>query len=467
MSVREYAIPELPGVASSLFSDCYVVAITPATGNTQWAAEAVWRIARAAAATGRSTALIDLNLENPSLHTLAKHPRDTGIVDAFLFGASLQHVASPDEDPNLHFIGVGTPPTEVEDVWASSRWQRLSRGFGQEEALLLLFLPPEALEALSLAPDLIIAVTPSGFGPRGPRSPHIRSAIDRGVPLAVVSEPPEPALGNQTPNSEEGIHRVRHSTVTAVRAPRLKRKGIWPVVGVAVAAVVTASFLLISRREASLSPFNPASDAGDPPVISRSDSTPQGAETVTASDEPASPAPEEAAGLPAAPTPSPPADTLGYSIQVAAWSQLSRALAHFTELTQAGVSTTISAVSRGSDGVWFRVIAGAVADRSAAETLLQRLRSDGTIDETGGFLVNTPFAFLLETHPDARSGEQALRGLRESGIPAYIVSMSDGSVQVLVGAFESHDQAEMADSAFPEAGRDLSRVLVTRVGIAR
>ena len=121
MNVSAVASPELHGIAKDLFSDHCVVAITPVAGDSEWIDIIAWTIARAAASTGRRTALIDLSLDDPRLHKQAAHAKDTGIVDAFLFGASLQHVASKEEDANLHFIGVGTPPLEPEEVWASDR----------------------------------------------------------------------------------------------------------------------------------------------------------------------------------------------------------------------------------------------------------------------------------------------------------------------------------------------------------
>ena len=116
MKVQEFALPDFSGSAASLFADRWVIAITSLAEDSDWATAAAWSVARAAAETGRRTALIDLCLDEPKLHTQATRPLDTGIVDAFLFGASLQHVASQDENPNLHFIGVGTPTAEADEV---------------------------------------------------------------------------------------------------------------------------------------------------------------------------------------------------------------------------------------------------------------------------------------------------------------------------------------------------------------
>ena len=431
MRVQEYSLPELPVIAESLFSNRSIVALTPAAGNSEWTIEAAWSIARAAAATGRRTALIDLHLDDPSLYTKTTNALDTGIVDAFLFGASLQHVASPDEDPNLHFIGVGTPIPETDEVLTSNRWQRLSRGFQKEEAVLVLFVPSEELGKLSLEPELIIALSHDGLGIMGPRSPYLRSALDRGLPLVVIRNSPEENPVGETSKSGRKDSR-QHD----------RRKLLLPTLGVVTTVLVAASVMLLSRGETTQPPPVAESDTAEAPLLSQEDSL-------------------------IVPPPSGPVDTLAYSIQVAAWSRLSQAFEHFTELTAAGVPATISAVARDSTRVWYRVFAGAVADQASASALRSTLRAQGSIGSVRGVLTNTPLAYLLAMHPDALSGQRAVAGLRETGIPAYIVSMPDGSVQVLVGAYESPEQAEQADSVLPESGRGLSRVLVTRVGIAR
>ncbi len=429
MKVQEFALPDVSGTAASLFADRWVIVITPLAEDSDWATAAAWSVARAAAETGRRTALIDLCLDEPKLHSQATRPLDTGIVDAFLFGASLQHVASQDENPNLHFIGVGTPTAEADAVLEHKRWERLSRGFRKEEALLFLFLPTSGLESLSLSPDLIIALAPNGFGPGDPRDPFLRSALDRGFPMVVVTDVDASDDGNET------------AAVGGLGSTNFERsKVVLPLLGVALAVVILVAVSLILGRDTA--PL----DAGG-----------EDADTSTRDEQ----------TLPTVPIPSGPVDTLAYSIQVAAWARLDNAFEHFDELFDAGIPATISAVARDSASVWYRVFVGAVPNRAAAEELRERLRSQAIIGSVRGVLAVTPHAFLLSTHPDSVSGRREVEGLRESGIPAYIVSMPDGSVQVLFGAFQSPEQAELADSVLAGNGGSLSKVLVTRVGIAR
>ncbi len=471
MNILEVATPDLLRIAKELFSDRCVVAITPAAGDSRWVEKTAWNIARAAASTGRRTALIDLDLDDPRLHSQAREPKDTGIVDAFLFGASLQHVASQEETPNLHFIGVGTPPGEPEEVWANDRWQRLFRGFKKEEAILLLFLPPAALECVALAPDLILAVAPRGFDATGPDAPQLRSAIDRGVPMAVVTDGPEPAPTNQSADPDDRVAQSEQPVEATDRRSGLPRKVVLSVFGVVVAATIAVLVLLQSNRGTVPDTPEPMPEAPLPAGFE--DSTPQTAEPLVEAD--AVPQAhtdsvvdtQEAEELTDRSTTAPEIDSLRYSIQVAAWGQLSQARDHVAQFFSAGVAATITAVPRDSSRLWYRVFVGATTDYGAASDLRQSLRVDGLIGSTRGVLLETPLALLLETHPDTLSGREAARGLRESGIPAYIVSMPDGTAQVLLGAFESPDQADLIISVLPEAGRNLSRTLVSRVGIAR
>ncbi len=541
MTPREIRIPDLPRIARSLFTSHCIVAITPAAGDYEWAADAAWKMARAATTTGRRTALVDLNLENPILHNQAAKPLDTGIVDAFVFGASLQHVASHEENPNFHFIGVGSAPADPIEVWSSARWLRLAKGFEKEEAILLLYIPPAALEHLPFTPDLLIAASPRGFGPDGPKSHDVRAIVERGVPFVVLREGPEhaPVPQDQAVGISGGPPEPASSSPRRGASPL--RRILLPVIGVLVTVMVTASILLLSRGEGyqsesrrtsppdaldtspesrtpvappledSIAPSPEGGRAGpvsqdalsrvdstatdsaavmeaDVPPHAASDSvqldetetplqdsltphheTPMVADssTLTEAGEPAvqdvaeSPGPQDAPTTPENP------DSLFYSVQVAAWPSLSQAVDHIGRFFRAGLPATIAAVPRDTERVWYRVLVGAVSDASAADSLRRRLRNAGLVGRTRVILAKTPYAFLLATHQDMDSARAATTGLRESGIPAYIVSMPNGSARVLVGAFDSPNQAELVDSVLPLGGRDLSRILVSRVGIAR
>src|SRR5260221_7453653 len=65
---------EIPG----LMANAAVVALVPATELRGWAAEMAWRIARAAAAGGRRTVLVDCMVDSPTLHGAEEGPHQEG-----------------------------------------------------------------------------------------------------------------------------------------------------------------------------------------------------------------------------------------------------------------------------------------------------------------------------------------------------------------------------------------------------
>ncbi len=101
----------------------------------------------------------------------------------------------------------------------------------------------------------------------------------------------------------------------------------------------------------------------------------------------------------------------------------------------------------------------------AAERALARLWSQGLVERPNGTILRTPHAIRLGSYPDIPTAQAARRGLRDRGAAAYIVEASDGSVRLFVGAFETPEQARLADSIL--AAADLQGTVVSRTGIAR
>jgi hypothetical protein len=135
---------------------------------------------------------VDLSLDDPVLHTGVQDPPETGIVDAFLFGASLEHVSNQQDVPGLHFIGVGTPPSDSAKVWGSPRWERLVRGFASEGAVLLLYVPASGLGHLAVTPDLIVVLSPRNEPARDRETKVRQLASERGIPAVRIVPGPTP-----------------------------------------------------------------------------------------------------------------------------------------------------------------------------------------------------------------------------------------------------------------------------------
>jgi HlyD family secretion protein len=158
------------------------------------------------------------------------------------------------------------------------------------------------------------------------------------------------------------------------------------------------------------------------------------------------------------------ADSLFYSVQVAALGGLSSALEYAAQF-EATWPSTVSAVRRGEGRILYRVMVGALPNADIAADLRQQLRTEGLLQGTEGIVVRTPHALQLGQRPDPTSAAQAVRSLRASGIPAYMLDQPDGSALLLTGAFETPDQAQLTDSVLPVSGA--ARTVVTRYGVAR
>lgn len=120
-----------------------VLAATPFARQDSWASRAAVLMAREWAGEGLRIFLMDLGLEVPSLHEVLGLANEEGVSDAFLFGASIQHIAKPALDNAVFFASAGAPPGDPEEVLGHPRWNDLAGGFSEAEATLLLFLPTE------------------------------------------------------------------------------------------------------------------------------------------------------------------------------------------------------------------------------------------------------------------------------------------------------------------------------------
>ena len=236
-----------------------VIVLTPATLNVEWAVDATWDLARAVASASRPVTLIDLSLDQPVLDRDTAAPASEGIVDAFLYGVSLSHVARAQDAPGLHFIPAGTPPGDSSEVLASPRWPRLSRGFVAQGALMLLYAPPASLGALSLDPDALIVLSPNGYDPEGGGFPKIADRIDSGIPLmAVVTGASEPVPPSPTPGlARPSVSAFRPRSVAARAFP------VKPTV-IALAAMALAAIGVVLARRGSGPPAPARSDTVRP-----------------------------------------------------------------------------------------------------------------------------------------------------------------------------------------------------------
>ena len=422
MTPREIPRAELHGALPNLLHEVSTVVITPISDDLPWAVEAAWDIARAATRSDRRVALVDLSLQRPALASCTSGPQREGIVDAFLFGASMNHVAEEQDLPGLYFIPVGTPPPHPDQVWHNDRWQRLARGFSSQGAILLLYTPRAALERLPITPQLVMVLADR-------RDPGSRESVD-GVSETVfvvpderhpVAEPEPVAPQRRTGRPRRDKHPPR---VPFAAAAALVFGGL----------AVFAAFRLVL--------------AGPGEALHMSRPTPRGVTTTAA----------VARGGPAS-------DSLYYSVQVASFTSSAQALEAAARYDALNLTPTVSPVRLGGRGLWYRLIVGAYTDPLAAETALHTIWDKRLLTRASGTILRTPQALDVGGHPTVAAARARLPALRERGVAGYIVEAPDGEFRILVGAFESPEQAGTADSILAAAG--LSSLLVTRTGIVR
>ncbi len=419
MTVRPLPRSRLDALVPSLVTGQALVALVPATGDLKWAAGAAWDVARAAALADRRIALVDLWLEHPTLHETVGLTPTEGIVDAFEYDVSLTKAAH--EVDRVFFIAAGTVTARAGDLFANPRWKKLHGGFRVEDALLLLYLSAGALARLSAVPDGMIVLSPDGYEPESSIGQGITAVMERGVPLlGVVRERWTPEADPRSVASPPG--RVS----AAVRRPshRLARPAL---VAATLAVGAAGGWGLLAR----------------------------GAEHRRAPTPlPASPAPVRARPVAAAPARH--VDSLPWTVQLAAYARLDKALALADRLAADGVTPFVTPIALDDPGggstVWYRVLAGAFPTRDAAVGARSGMWKHGLAARGQGDVLRAPYSFSLgDRAPPADR-------LRARGIPA--VSWGTGS-RLLAGAFETPEQGSLLEARLKRAG--VQATLVTRI----
>jgi len=402
---RQLPLSRLGHLIPPLVESQALVALVPTTADLVWAAKAAWDIARIAARGGRRVALVDLGIEEPSLHqTVGLTPSD-GIVDAFEYGVSLAKAAH--EVDGVFFIAAGSYTASAGDLYAHARWRKLQAGFRSEGALLLLFLSATGLSKLSAVADGAIVLAPEGLDPASAVGVELAAVAERGTPLLGVARDRWMPTPGPTP------------TFTELPEPGRRRRG---------ARAAVATLVLVGVAVGGWALFASAGNSVPPPVP-------------TPTSTPVAPIVR--------------ADTLAWTIQLAAYGTAAKALAHADQLAdETGIAALVTPVRQNRAGtIWYRVLAGSYATRDQAAAARDALWRRGTMARGIGDLLRAPYSLAPET-------DTSLAALRHRGLPAI-----RWRNRVLIGAFETPEQA-----AFTEAKLTRARVratLLPRVGTAQ
>jgi len=433
VSGRALPRSRLDVLVPSLLTGQALVSLVPATGDHAWAAGAAWDVARAAAKDGRRVALVDLWLEHPTLHEVVGLSPTEGIVDAFEYDVSLTKAAH--EIDRVFFIAAGTVTTHAGDLFANPRWRKLHGGFRSEGALLLLYLSAGALARLSSVPDGLIVLSPDGYEPESSIGQGITAAMERGIPLlGVVRERWTPLATPAPPSDPRAVApppgRISATMRPAIRPGASHRRARRVVIAVTLAAGTAGGWALLARGAEQR--------AASPP---------------TAAHPAAARAPASHPAPPA--TPPPRVDSLAWTVQLAAYARLDRALALADRLAADGITPFVTPVTLGprrGGSVWYRVLAGGYRTRDSAVAVRAAIWSHRLAQRGQGDVLRAPYSYAV-------SGTTAADDLRARGIPALA---RDGDGRLLVGAFETPEQAGVLEARLKRAG--VRATLVTRMG---
>ena len=402
-------------------------------------ARAALGLARALART-HQVALADLLGDSTTLAGLVDDPSAPGIADSFVHGVSLNRVARPVRgEGRLFILPSGGFEASAPDVLASTRWDRLARGFKQVHAQLIVVAHAGEPEAEGLArrlggaiavgtdvvlgPDVHTIATLLPVMPSVPPSARVlpstweagpltavegRTAEFAGVSLAAGREAAGSAEGFET-----GVSRRRALFEAPPRSRLLLALGVLALVGGAGIAMARERW----RGASSVEPSEMRA-AATPVDIVLIDTV--GLEISNPSDS---------------------ARAAAFSVEVLATNTLEGALAVLRDSLPAG--TAAPALLGPSRSRWYRVVAGAYATRREADSLLADLVRRKRATEGAARVILAPLAFRLERGLSSDTTPLALARWRRNGIPAYVLVQDDGKMTIFAGAFERLDQAAL------------------------
>ena len=147
---------------------------------------------------------------------------------------------------------------------------------------------------------------------------------------------------------------------------------------------------------------------------------------------------------------------LPYSVLVGSYVNMTDAAERRDELIDAGELAFVAPTVIAGRGRYYRVFAGAVADREEAGALMRRLVESGNKERDRTWDMRpVRLAFALGTFGSEEEAAAARDRLHQSGLPAYVLSVEAGGAvrfQLYSGAFESEAAAVALDSILQEAG---------------
>ena len=433
-----------------------VVVLLVGDADRRWASQTAFELSAAWARGGRRIVLADMHFENPLLHESAGDDSLEGMVDIFLYGASVARSAHPGPGRGFHLIAAGTYTPDLEAIYHHPRWAKLVAGFRDAEAALVLFAPIEGTDLQALTPwvsealvlgtvrdaELTSMLAEAGI----PIRAHIIGA-DTG-PVARPAPPPTVLLPGPEPPVRRELSPEMHLPPPPMRPAPRSRPMIFALLLLGGIVLLAAIGYTIGRLRPDLVPWLGGMAGSD------SAATPLATQSVVS----------------AGPTPA--GQTLPYSIQVIAFPALPPAMQRLEvdreRVTQAPVFISPEEI----DGiVFYKILAGALPDTMSARALREELVAGGVVNEddavgSWALIQNAPLSFQLDDYPAEAPARAAVDSLVTRNVPAYAVRVpySDGSErwQLYAGAYADLESASAMRTLLASAG--LTPPLVFRSG---
>ena len=439
----------------------------------------------------RRVALGDLFAESPPIQDLVHSDDPHGIVDSFLYGVSLTKIARPVPDAGqLYVMPSGTEPPTYDEILPNPRWHRLAAGFREMNSLLILAIPTSAphLETLVAAMDGIVFVGDAAAADvpvsrvigavREPREESQRDDVHvagekHEAPRRHAPTPSFAARGLDAQGMPAGALRKLLRSLTQKLTRKLTRNQMAAVGGVALTLIAAGIALWLAYRPLAGNASGPIlkrepdctklAAAGTP--CTPTTPTPTVAITPAAARSDSSSDTSKAAAIA---TPSPtvltvanPADSTvaaAFAVQLmAANTQAGAILKLQNDGKKLPAATFAPAIIQGVR--WFKVVSGAFATYAGADSLLALLKQRNLL--RSGNVVRLPFAYRIDSGVPVKAVPAMVAAYGDRGQPVYALQQVDGTAWLLVGAYESPEQALLYRESLPSGTQP---VLVYRKG---
>ncbi len=397
-----------------------------------WATGAAAAIARAFSDAGREVALLELRPDAPTPGGAAATTE--GVVDALLFGTSLDSLSVGVAGEGFAYVGYGAEWVDPAELSDSEAWGAVVRRAASRGRTLVVAAPVSAADA-GLGAHASAAVLLGDPEAHPETLDLIPSSVDVAAVLRPVAEAAKPARAAVAADGEEG------------------RGGA---VRLALFIIVLAllAWLAWTQYGARLGLRDGSSEA-----------TPQAADSVAGGAAPAG----EAAAADGAAEAAAEEIPLPYSVAVESQPDVETAIRRASVLANRVKDVTFFVAPITLDSVvYFRVLAGPSRDSAAAAALMGRLVSAGAKSGADDWSVRpTPWAFSFGDFPTEAAARARQEGLLREFIPTYVVEAGSGPspvYRVYAGAFEGPGLADVMARMLKDAG--VTADLVRRTGRA-